>query len=300
LQKSTSDVNFIQHNCLIFMGSKKFVAMKTQFIISILPISLILGSAVQDSALLQAQTTASPSKPHSSQTKKPQPVFRWTKPPGGLSGIPGRITGMGSRDLCPAVEHPLRALVPFQERNLPSEINKASISYSSMDVWGLTTNQYPTLWFYVPYTKEIADVSAEFVLQDISEHEVYKTAVSLPTKPGIISVTIPSTALPLEINKNYRWFFKVSCSGKQSVPVYVEGDIQRVQLNPSLEKQLAASQPREKIMIYAENGIWFDTLTLLAQLQKSHPHDAALISDWQSLFKSINVDKNLINYPLVD
>lgn len=285
---------------------KKLVAMKTQFIISILPTILILGSSWQDSALLQAQNPApapspSPNKPASSRKKKSPPVFRWTKPPVGLSGISGRSAGMGSRDFCPAVENPLRALVPFQERNFTSQINKASTSHPSLDVWGLTTSEYPTLWFYVPYTKDMASASAEFVLQDSDDKEVYQTFVSLPTKPGIISVTVSSAAMPLEINKNYRWFFKVNCSGKQSVPIYVEGDIQRVQLNTTLERQLATSQPRDQIIIYADNGIWFDALNLIAEQKKSRPEDATLIRDWQSLLSSINLNRNhIINAPLVD
>ncbi|WP_242046699.1 DUF928 domain-containing protein [Cylindrospermum sp. FACHB-282] len=275
----------------------------------ILPITLILGSAIQDSALLKAQTTKTvfsqqstppASKPASSQKNKSQPVFRWTKPPVGLSTIPGRPIGMGSRDLCPAVENPLRALVPFQERNLTSQSGKGSISKSSMDVWGLTTNKYPTFWFYLPYTTELADASVEFILQDSEENEVYKNAVSLRAKPGIISVTLPSTARPLEINKNYRWFFKVSCSGEQSVPYHVEGDIQRVELNTSLEKQLAAAQERDKIFIYAENGIWFDALTLLAQLRKDRPNDVSLVSDWRSLLYSVKLDKNYVDAPFID
>ncbi|QSJ15140.1 DUF928 domain-containing protein [Nostoc sp. UHCC 0702] len=279
--------------------------MKTflQSMISILPSALVLAIAIQNPALLQAQTTApTPKKPASSQTKKSQLVFNWKKPPVGLSGISGRRIGMGSRDDCPAVENPLTALVPFQEQNLTSQINKASISESdsSIYVWGLTTNQYPTLWFYIPYTKDIAGVSAEFILQDSEENEVYQSPVSLPAKPGIKSVTLPSTGKPLEINKNYHWFFKVSCSGSENKPIYVEGDIQIVQLNTSLEEQLAASDPREKILLYAENGIWFDALTLLAQLQKASPNDASLISDWQSLFNSINFNQNYINTPVIE
>ncbi|AFZ23097.1 protein of unknown function (DUF928) [Cylindrospermum stagnale PCC 7417] len=293
------------------MNLKKLAVRKTFFqpIIYMLPTALILGSAIQDSGLLKAQTTAPVSsrqstpparKPASSKINKSQPIFRWTKPPAGLSTIPGRPIGMGSRDFCPAVENPLRALVPFQERDLTSQLSKASMSTTPMDVWGLTTNKYPTFWFYVPYTTEIPGASAEFVLQDSEENEVYQSTVSLRAKPGIISVTLPSTALPLEINKNYRWFFKVSCSGQKSIPIHVEGDIQRVQLNVSLEKQLATAQQRDKVSIYTDNGIWFDALTLLAQLRQASPNNASLISDWQSLLGSVKLDKNSVNAPFIE
>ncbi len=275
-----------------------------------LPVVMILGSMIQDPALVQAQATrpaltkksAQPvRKPTSPQKNKPRPVFRWTKPPAGLSTISGRSAGMGSRDFCPQVQNPLRALVPFKERNLANKLDNKLISTIPMDVWGLTTAERPTFWFYVPYTKDITGGSAEFVLQDNEENEVYKSTISLPTKPGVISVVLPSKVAPLYVGKNYHWFFKISCSGQESasVPIHVEGDIQRVNLNPNLKNKIATAQPQDKIAIYADNGIWFDALTLLASLRKDNPNNASLASDWQSLLQSIGL-VNLAKFPLVE
>lgn len=275
----------------------------------ILPALLILGSVIQYPALVKAQikrpafskqSTQPANKPISPQRNNSRPIFRWTKPPGRLSTISGRSAGMGSRDFCPEVQNPLKALIPFKERDLGGNPNNKSISATPMDVWGLTTVEHPTFWFYVPYTKDIKGASAEFVLQDSEENEVYKSAVLLPGKPGIINVTVSTTVTPLQVNKNYRWFLKVSCSGEQSVPVHVEGDIQRVNLNPSLSKELAAAQPRDRIAIYANNGIWFEALTLLAQLRKANPNDTSLVSDWQSLLESIKMESDYAKAPLVD
>lgn len=285
--------------------------MKTLFksTIAILSNALVLGTLIQEPALLKAETakpvtsqqsTPPASQPTSNQKNQSRPVFRWTKPPAGLSTIPGRIAGMGSRDSCPEVELPLRALVPFKKRDLTNQQNKESSYISLMDVWGLTTHEHPTFWYYVPYTKDIAGASAEFVLQDSEENTVYQSSVSLPVKPGIVSVMLPNTTMPLEISKNYRWFFKVSCSGQQSSPIYVEGDIQRVNLNAALAQQLAAAQKREKVSIYADNGIWFDAMNLLVQLRQTNPNDVALVSDWSSLLESIQVEKNYLQSPLVE
>ncbi len=206
---------------------------------------------------------------------------------------------MGSRDSCPDVQIPLMALVPFKERDSAKNSGNQSVSEISMDVWGLTTDERPNFWFYVPYTKDIANASAEFVLQDSQENEVYKNAVSLPGKAGVISVNLPSTIAPLEVGKTYRWFFKVNCSGAESasIPIHVEGDVQRINLTSSLANEIATAQPQDKIAIYAENGIWFDALNLLAQLRKGNPNNASLVSDWQSLLESIRLG-NLAKAPL--
>jgi Domain of Unknown Function (DUF928) len=251
--------------------------------------AFFLITAIQFPLLVTAQTTQQTQKPAPRQRSASRPVFRWGKKPPRLSTIPGRAVGMGSRDDCPAVKTPLIALVPFLQGGT-----------KSVDVWGLSTSERPTFWFYLPYTKNFANVSAEFVLQDSEENDVYKNAVALPAKVGVIGVPLPSTVAPLQIGKTYRWFFKVICTKEAgSPPINVEGDIQRVTLQANEESQLAsATDPREKISIYAASGIWFDSLTLLAQLRFQSPNDTSLVADWQSLLQSIGLE-NLANASLV-
>ncbi|WP_373525870.1 DUF928 domain-containing protein [Nostoc sp.] len=198
---------------------------------------------------------------------------------------------MGSRENCPKVETPLTALIPFRERGLAT---KQKDNSAPKDVWGLTTAERPTFWFYVPYTKDVANLSAEFVLQDGEENDVYRQAIALPPKPGVMSVPLPSTVAPLQVSKTYRWYFKVHCNQQQtaSYPVQVEGDIQRVSLQSNVAKQLAAAtDPREKIAIYAASGIWYDPLNMLAQLRLANPNDVSLATDWQSLLQSIKLQQ---------
>ncbi|MBD2206471.1 DUF928 domain-containing protein [Calothrix sp. FACHB-1219] len=272
---------------------------------------LILASALVFSSTLQypVQVTAQTKLPANTQppvqpVKNPpipkkgtyRPVFVPPQPPAGLSTISGRRSGMGSRNDCPAVETPLTALVPFQER---VTTNKQTNTSTPVDVWGLTTSERPMFWFYVPYK----NVSAEFVLQDSEETEIYKQEnIALTANSGVIGISLPSTVTPLEVGKTYRWFFKIRCHQQQttSVPIYVEGDIQRVKLNPSLEQQLQATTDlRQKIAIYAANGIWFDALTKLGQLRFANSNDASLAADWQSLLQSGNLE-NIAAFPLVN
>ena len=265
----------------------------------------ILQYAVEVTAQTQTPTptptpTKTPAQPvkkrPTTQTRASRPVFVMPEPPAGLSTISGRRRGMGSRNDCPAVETPLTALVPFQERVATSKQTNTS---TSVDVWGLTTSERPMFWFYVPYTKG----SAEFVLQDSEENEIYQNKnIALKAKSGVIGISLPSTVTPLQIGKTYRWFFKIRCNQQQtmSVPIFVEGDIQRVNLHPSLEQQLQrTTDPRQKIAIYAANGIWFDALTMLGQLRLANSNDASLAADWQSLLQSIKLD-NIAEFPLVN
>lgn len=270
-----------------------------------LTIALVLSSVTYYPAKVTAQTqqpatTKQPVQPTKGRTSPQQrtsrPVFVWSKTPSRLSTVSGRRTGMGSRDNCPAVPTALTALVPLREEQ---KVSKQTDKPISGIVGGLTTSEQPTFWFYVPYTQDLT-ATTEFILQDSAGNDIYRNAIALPEKPGVIGVSLPYIA-SLQVGKTYRWYLKVRCNQQQtaSVPIYVEGDIQRVNLDSRVMQQSeAAVSPQQKVAIYAANGIWFDSLTMLAQMRQKNPNDASLAEDWQSLLQSVKLD-NLATAPLV-
>lgn len=207
------------------------------------------------------------------------------KADGSSRGRPRRNGGTGTRGDCLAKEIPLTALVPTS--NL-----------------GLTVNEYPTFWFYVPY--EPNEASGEFSLQDEQNNDAYRTLFILPGTPGIVSISLPSTKAPLEIGKKYRWHFKIYCpfqaSSESSTPAFVQGWVQRVSLNNinlTLENQLKPGNINLKRMaLYAENGIWHETLTGLAELRRTSPRDLTLDDDWADLLRAVSLEK-LFQEPIV-
>lgn len=205
-----------------------------------------------------------------------QPPIPAGRPPGG------RVRGGAKRGQvagCPSTKPDLTALAHFTE-----EAN------SVINVWGQTTVERPSWFFYVPYTKN-SPYEVEFVLQDQDDNEIYRKAIALPDKPGVISVSLPTTTPALALNKQYRWFFTVNCDQeKNSPPTFVEGVIQRVELNPAVLKQLQTPEPLKRYVIYAQNGIWYEALTILAQLRDKNPKDAALQAEWRNLLGSIRLD----------
>ncbi|MCC5647761.1 DUF928 domain-containing protein [Nostoc sp. CHAB 5824] len=273
----------------------------------LLTTALILSSTTQYSTQVIAQTkqpatTKQPVQPvrtpASPQQRTSRPVFVLPKTPARLSPISGRRAGMGSRDNCPAVPTALTALVPLQEeQKVEKQKNKSVIGI----VGGLTTSERPTFWFYVPYTQDLANSSAEFILQDNAGTNIYEDAIALPPKPSVIGISLPKNVTSLEVGKTYRWYLKVRCKQQTAgVPVYVEGDIQRINLDSHIMQQLEATpDPRQKIVIYAKEGIWFDALTMLAQIRLFNYNDASVKEDWQSLLQSVNLG-NISTAPLVN
>ena len=187
-------------------------------------------------------------------------------------GLPGRRVGAGTRGTCTNPEKPLTALIP--ETNL-----------------GLTVAKYPSFFWYVPPTPAR---TAEFVLSDENNNEIYKTTLAMTGDSGIISLSLPASATlaPLEVNKNYSWTFSLICNPKNpSAITFVEGWVQRIEPSATLASQLAKAAPRDRPGIFAKAGVWNDTLSSLSELRRANPQDRTLASDWETLLKSVGLER---------
>ncbi|MCA1994661.1 MAG: DUF928 domain-containing protein [Coleofasciculus sp. S288] len=185
------------------------------------------------------------------------------------------------RGLCPAAKLPLTALILAAQSN----------SLTAEQPLDVTVAEHPTFWFYVPYSPD-ARFSAEFVLIDENEQDVYKTTFSLKQKPGIIGLKIPEMLPPLQTGKRYQWVFSIVCDpNNRSGDATVNGEIERIPLNSTLQTQLeSVSTPSERVSLYAQNGLWYEALTSLAQLRRNNLQNSTLQADWSSLLKSMNLN----------
>ena len=159
-------------------------------------------------------------------------------------------------------------------------------------MWGgVTTQEYPTVWFDVPYALT-EELTAEFILQDNMGQDVYRTTsaeFSTPNQtPGIIGISINSR-FPLEIGRTYQWYFKVNCDSDS--PLYVQGGIERVALSPDVAEQLAVASPLEEAALYQENGIWYDAVSAIAPLYLAQPSNLSAQAAWTDLLRSLNLSE---------
>lgn len=245
--------------------------------LTLIPVlALGLLSSFSLSARLQALTLPSNSVVSMTYTPPPPPPDR---------GAPGN-RGEGASRGC-SVGSPLMALVPEQT------LSAASDAAPVTQVWGLTSTDQPRFWFSVPYAP--TEVSAiEFVLQNNQDQTIYRTPVAVPTAPGIISVQLPATIGKLEPNQPYHWFFKVRalCESNQATTLdYVEGWVQRTRLDQGLSDRLSRATPQQQAALYAENGIWYDALTTLAELKLAQPENQAIAKDWTDLLRAVGLEK---------
>lgn len=239
-----------------------------------LPISLLTASLLLGSFAL-APIAASSS------------TVRFVPPPPPLQGRPiGSRRGGASRGSCPTGAQPLTALVPATiDPTAPGETPLEA-------VWGLTTAERPTFWFYLPYALT-ADRPGEFVLLDDENNYVYQAAIVGSGGEGVIGVPLPATAAPLAVDRLYSWTFLVYCEADN--PTFTQGQIQRVALPASLASGMPETATAQAAL-YARHGLWHDALTALAAADRSDP---AIAADWRSLLESVGLGE-IADRPLLD
>ncbi len=196
--------------------------------------------------------------------------------------VAGRYRGGGTFGTCPEVKIPLTALSSF--KIVPIEGSSSTITY----VGGVTVLENPTLWFYIPPELN-ANLVASFELKDANGKVISKISSTDPAmveSDGIVSVSTPS----LEIGQVYEWYFMVYCDvADQEVPIYVNGGIQRIPLDPQLAGQLASLSPLEQAEHYRQNRLWYDAITILGNLRRDRPTDTAVEAAWDQLLQDISI-----------
>lgn len=216
--------------------------------------------------------------------------IRFAPPPPPKTGVPsGRQKGGSSRGSCPAPAEnkPLTALVPTTQRHLDKKSATNPVLTTWKSVWGLTASASPTFWFYVPYSLT-PKLPALFVLQDEQGKNIYTTSLTTSVEQSSIAkISLPSTTV-LDVGKMYHWYFVIDCH--PDAPPQVDGWVQRTTLSPTLRSKLQKASPSQRAALYAARGIWYDTLTALAQLRSTNPQDIVIANDWVSLLSSVGLE----------
>ncbi|MBD2103926.1 DUF928 domain-containing protein [Leptolyngbya sp. FACHB-261] len=186
-------------------------------------------------------------------------------PPNPSSTAPG---GQRGSNTCPQDPDSGQALIALSPANQP----------------GLTLAERPTFLVYVPQTRA---QTAEFSLSNRNGSGVYRTTIALTNTPGIITVSLPPTTSPLEIGKHYIWVFSLVCTANNRFQdAFTSGRIQRIGLDPVRLRQIEQATPRERVSLYREAGIWYETSSILLELQRSQPNDLGLRQAWRDLLES--------------
>lgn len=164
---------------------------------------------------------------------------------------------------------------------------------------GDTVAESPTIFWYLP--KSSAS-EINFLLQIAQERDVdvYSAKYILPKStdgfvegsPGIMSLTLPTlnNVSLLKTNQTYQWSLQLICSPRDpSQNPFIVGKIKRVQADPKLALRISQASPQERVGIYANSKLWYETLSALVELRRTLPN-SNVTDAWNKLFKSVGLD----------
>lgn len=174
--------------------------------------------------------------------------------------------GGGLRSQCPVGTKVLKALIAESDP-------------------GNTTQERPTFWFYLPFgkttyipkneTRPITVSTAKFSLLDEKRRYVVRPIVlSLPDQAGVVRFTLPASATPLEVGKDYQWFFEMVCGDKRagdSSNPKVSGWLTRVPTDAKLIQQLKSTAAPAQYKVFQDSKLWFESVTQLANHRSQAP-----------------------------
>jgi len=195
----------------------------------------------------------------------PDQIVFWEgfEPPG--DDAPQETSGAGSRDggACTASEPSIRALVPDSG-------------------FGLTQAERPTVFAQVPATSA---QQVALIVTDEAGNYYERAFLPIATQDDVAAFTFPSEFAPLSVGTNYRWSVVVVCGETvQPDDPVLSGWIQRSDTDVL---QMNGRSPLNQAQWYAQNGYWYDMLSVLRTEVRSHPRDIQAQALWQSVVNKL-------------
>ncbi len=157
------------------------------------------------------------------------------------------------------------------------------------DHTGLTTKEQPTLYWYV--SKPVPSKLEVTLINDDDIDPELEEVVATPGTAGIQSIDLAKTGAKLKPDLEYRWFVSVVADpGQRSNDIVASGTIQRIKPEGTLKDKIAGADDRALVRVYAEEGVWYDTIDTLSRLIEKSPDDAALKQQRAVLLEQVGLD----------
>ena len=156
------------------------------------------------------------------------------------------------------------------------------------DHTGLTTKEQPTLYWYA---SEPVQAQLEVTLiNDESIDPQLEQALTTQAKAGIHSFDLSSTTARLKPGMEYRWFVSaIADKAQRSNDIVASGTIQRIEPDKDLSNRIAAADKGSVANIYAEAGIWSDTIDAISRLINDSPDNSTLMEQRAALLEQVGL-----------
>ena len=163
--------------------------------------------------------------------------------------------------------------------------NGLTLNVLAPESTGLTRRAQPTLYWY---SSKSLTTPLEFSLND--DHSI-KPLVEMKlnaAQPGIHALHL---TYPLKTGVEYQWAIAaVADPNQRASDLIAGGTIQRVEPIPAFAAQLDNARPHEQVLLYAEQGFWYDALAVLSEQIDANPADHHLREQRVALLEQVGLN----------
>jgi Domain of Unknown Function (DUF928) len=185
-----------------------------------------------------------------------KPPYKFRKPPN--NGAPGTADAGGSRGDCKVQNPILQAIAPIAP---------------DKTVGGVTASAQPDFWFSTTFNEDCATL--EFVLKSDRGLTLYRGPVKMPSQPKPFAVQLPEN-VSLKVGQSYNWSL-LAKRKNNNPPIVVNGSIQRI------DAPEPTGKPILKAILYADQGIWHESASIVQAILCKTPDDPAALALWNAI-----------------
>jgi hypothetical protein len=155
---------------------------------------------------------------------------------------------------------------------------------------GLTIQEQPTLYWYLSKSTNLP-IEVTIIIEEAT-HPILEKRILLPVRSGIHPLRLKDFGLRFSTGTQYRWFLAlVPDPDRRSRDIVAGGIIERIETPEDLRKKLVQADKRAAVQIYAEAGIWYDTLMAISELIEANPNDTVLRKQRAALLEQVGLSE---------
>lgn len=153
---------------------------------------------------------------------------------------------------------------------------------------GLTTLEQPSLFWF-----QSKPANAKFELTLLQENKakpLLQLKIERSSKAGIQRLKLSDQGVKLASGVEYQWVVAlITDPDNRSSDLIASGVIKRIEASADLKEKIAKSTPASLPEVYAEQGIWYDALSVLSDEIDAQPDNKALQETRADLLRQVGL-----------
>jgi Domain of Unknown Function (DUF928) len=171
-------------------------------------------------------------------------------------------------------------------RGIQREVSLLSVL--APDHSGFTTSEQPSLYWFISSSTSLP---VELTVMDPQGVKpILETRLPAPATAGVHRIRLSDYNIRLAPGAAYRWFVSVvPDADRRSKDIMAGGTIERIEMPEGLKAKLAQAPKSDLPSIYAQAGLWYDTVAAISEQIEAAPQDQPLRQQRTALLSQVGL-----------